>query len=333
MKTAYVVQQGGMVRRSGERLLVTSEGRVVAELRTDGLEQLVVVGNPTVTTQAIDLLVSRGVDTVLLATTGRFRARIGGAASGNVRLRLAQYALGGDAARSAQWVRAVVRGKIRNQRALLQKAARRQADERLAAAVKAMGAAMLGVEGAADVDVLRGLEGAAAAAYFKAFGALLHGDAFEFAGRRKRPPPDPINALLSLGYTLLAQRVQAAAEIVGLDPLLGVLHVPQANRPGLVLDLMETFRAPLVDALVVAAVNKGAIRPGHFDHAGAGEPVVLRREGMRTFVELFARRLEREVIDPGTGLRLAYRLVLTEECRRAARFLLDGTPLECFAVR
>ena len=333
MNTAYIVQQGGMLRREGERLVVWSAGRAVSKLPVTGLEQLVVVGNLALTAEAIDLLVGHGVDTVLLTSTGRYRARIGRAPAGNVRLRLAQYALAGDATRCLCFAAQVVRAKVWNQRAFLQRIARRSEDPRLPPAIDALAAALEGLSTATTLDEVRGYEGAAAASYFRAFGASLIGAGFSFDVRRRRPPPDPVNALLSLGYTLLLRRVESAAAVVGLDPFLGVLHAPEAGRPSLALDLVEPFRAPVVDALVVAALNKGAIRPDHFEGEGPEAPVSITREGLRTFVGLFARRLEREIRDPALGRRLPFREVLVEQARRFARFVSGAPSFEGFTAR
>jgi CRISPR-associated protein Cas1 len=324
VNTAYVVLQGGALRREGERLVVLSRGQPPTTLQTQGLEQLVIVGNPTLSCEAIDLLASQNIDTVLLTTNGRYRARIARSPAGNVRLRMAQYALVGDGARCLPAARALVLAKIGNQRAFLLRVARKRTEPRLDVATRAMSAAATGAGLADSLDELRGFEGAAAAAYFKAFGAALLDDRFHFDSRKRRPPPDPVNALLSLGYTLLLRRMESAAAIVGLDPFLGLLHTPEAGRPSLALDLIEPYRTPMVDALVVAAINKGAIRPDHFEDAGAGEPVVVTREGTRAFVSLFAKRLEREVLDPATGKRLPWRALFVEECRRLARYVLDG---------
>lgn len=156
--------------------------------------------------------------------------------------------------------------------------------------------------------------------------------------RRRRPapscsPPDPVNALLSLGYTLLLRRIESAAAVVGLDPFLGALHAPEAGRPGLALDLMEPFRAPLVDALVVAAINKGAIRAEHFERLDQESTVAIASEGLRAFVALFSRRLERAIVHPSSGTRMPYRDAIIEECRGWARFVLGRPELVCFAPR
>jgi CRISPR-associated protein Cas1 len=334
VRTVFVVQDSGVLRREGARIIVQSGKEVLARLQTEELEQLVVVGDLTLTPAVIDLLAQREVDTVLLSRHGRFRARVGRSATGNVKLRLTQYALAtGGLERKIALAKGFVAAKVHNQCALLSRGTRRSDDPRLPRAIAAMQAVLLQVPEAATMDELRGLEGAAAAAYFKAFGALLKAEGFAFEKRSRRPPMDPVNALLSLGYTLLAERIRGAVETVGLDPELGVLHEPENGRPALVLDLEEEFRAPVVDALVVAAINLGAIRPEHFEDAGAGEPVVVRREGLRQFFTLFGRRLERKVKPSPAEDRLSFRGILLRQAQAVGRYCLKGEPYAGFVVR
>lgn len=334
MKTAFVIQDAGVVRREGARLVVEAGREEKGRLATESLEQLVVMGEVTLTPAAIDLLVERSIDVVLLTRRGRFRARVGRGATGNVQLRLAQYALAtGPDARRLELARAFVAAKVANQRVLLLRQARRAEEARFGAAARAMQACLAQVPGAATPDQLRGIEGAAASAYFRAFAWAFTEPAFAFERRTRRPPLDPINALLSLGYTLLLERVRGALEAVGLDTELGLLHAPQGGRPSLALDLMEEFRAPLVDALVVAAVHMGSITPEHFEDAGPGEPVVVRRDGLRRFAQLFGRRLERRVRPPGSEERVTFRHLMFRQAQALARAISGEQSYRGYVVR
>jgi len=188
-----------------------------------------------------------------------------------------------------------------------------------------MKATLARLETADTLDAVRGCEGAAAAAYFRVFGCLLTGGDFSFDGRNRRPPMDPVNAMLSFSYILLANTVEAAVQVVGLDPYLGTLHAPEPGRPSLVCDLQEEFRAPLVDAMVVAAVNRGMLEPGDFEEGAAGEPVTMKREAVRALVRMFERRLSRPVRYDPVGKRLPYRMIVEQQVRCMARAVLgDG---------
>lgn len=324
-RTAYVVQTGATLRRDGTRLHVYVGKKREAELVTHDMSQLVLMGNVLLTPAVIDLLLERGIDTVLLTVHGRYRARIVGTGTSHVTLRLAQYDRFRDAWGALEVAKAIVRGKITNQRTFLLRGAREGRNpSKLRASTVAMRATLSRLEGAMSLDEVRGCEGASAAAYFRVFGELLTGEGFRFDGRNRRPPRDPVNCMLSLGYTLLANVVEAAVHVVGLDPYLGALHAPEPGRPSLVCDLQEEFRTPLVDALVVAAVNRGTVDAGDFEEVGEGEPVLMKREAVRAYVKAFERRLSRPVWYEPWGKRLPYRSVVEQQVRLLARAILEG---------
>lgn len=327
MRTLYVAHDGAVLRREGERLRAIAKGELLSETPVRGLRQLVLVGSITLTPPALDLLVRSGVDTVFLSHRGRYRGRLVGVGSTHVHLRLAQYALATDPPRALAAARAIVAGKIANQRALVLRHARRHGtSDRMHAARSALAILRERVARAETIDVARGVEGAAAAAYFRAFGDLIRVPEMSFPGRNRRPPMDPVNALLSFGYTLLSNVVEAALQIVGLDPFLGTLHAAATARPSLVCDLVEELRAPVVDALVLAAINRRAIRLEDFEDLGPDEPVVLKRETIRWFVTLFERHLDRGAHYEPFGKRLAWRDVAEQQARRYARFVLGDAP-------
>lgn len=144
---------------------------------------------------------------------------------------------------------------------------------------------------------------------------------------------DPVNALLSLGYTLMANAVEAAVHVVGLDPFLGALHAVETGRPSMVCDLEEEFRAPLVDALVLAAINQEWIEPQQFEHGAEGEPVVMKPEAVRQMVRLMERRLNKVVRYEPTGQRLSYRSIIEQQARAMARALLRGQTYAPYRAR
>ncbi len=333
-RTVYISRDGAIVRREGERLRVFARREHVTDLPVHDVAQLVVIGNVTLTPAALDLLVRRGIDAVLLSHHGRYRARFVSGISGNVRLRLAQYGALTDATRTLSLARCLVAGKIANQRALLQRHARRHGSTHgLRVAVKSMKAARIRADLVDTLDAVRGCEGSASAAYFRAFPELVRATGFRFDGRNRRPPLDPVNALLSLGYTLLSNVVEAAVRVVGLDPYLGALHAPEAGRPSLVCDLVEELRAPVVDALVVAALNQQAFKPDDFDQPLPDEPVVLPPETLRWFVTLFERRMSRTTLYQPLGKCLSWRHVAEQQARAFARHLLGGEDYVPYRMR
>ena len=332
MKTAYVVEEGAIVRRAGERFEVLKRGEDKAVLPTYDLEQLVLMGNVTLTPAAIDLAVERGIDVVMLSWRGRFRARIGGGLSSHVKLRVAQVNAFASEYGQCATAKQIVRGKVDNQRTLLLRHARRYEDgAKLANAIVAMRATGRRLEDASTMDQIRGCEGAAASAYFGVFGSLLRASGMVFARRSRRPPLDPVNAMLSFGYTLVLAQVVSAINIVGLDPYLGALHEPLPGRPSLACDILEELRAAFVDPLVVAIVNKGALGPEDFEGGGPDEGVSMKREARRWFLELFERRLARST--PYKGKSQPWRTVILEQARAMARHVLGVEVYEPYRVR
>ncbi len=333
-RTVYVTSAGAVVRRSGERLVVWSRKQKLAEIPFAEIADLVLMGNVTLTPAVLGTLVDRGVETVLLSHAGRYRGRIVGGASSNVRLRLRQYDLHRDEPATLALAKRIVIGKTHNQRAMLQRHVRRHGGtDALDAAIRALLAAAARTELAETLDEARGCEGAAAAAYFRVFGELLRNDDFTFEGRTRRPPLDPVNALLSLGYTLLFNVVEGAIRTVGLDPWLGTLHAPLAGRPSLACDLVEELRAPIVDALVVSAINHRAFAKTDFEDAGPGEPVVLPPATVRWLVTLFERRMERRTAYEPLGLKLAWRQIVEHQARAYARHVLGDGAYEPYRMR
>ncbi len=335
MKTAYITEQGATLRRDGAVLQVWTGKKRRAELLVHDLDQLVLMGNIMVTPAVLDFLIAERVDTVFMSIHGRFRGRLLHEHSKNVRLRLAQYKQLDDAAVALGVAKRIVRGKLLNARAFFLKAARRQGgSEDLAQAASRLLAMAERLEQMASLDQVRGCEGRASAVYFGVFNALLRNPDFSFSGRNRRPPLDPVNVLLSLGYTLLANAVETAVQIVGLDPYLGALHDVAYGRPSLVCDLMEEYRSVIVDPMVVACINQRSFSPEDFEGGGDGEPVQIRRAAMRWFVELFERRIRGQIFYPPRGQRLTYRQVIEEQVRHFARTLLGtDAAYEPFLIR
>jgi CRISPR-associated protein Cas1 len=335
MKTAYVTEQGATLRRDGPVLQVWTGKKRRAELLVHDLDQLVLMGNILVTPAVLDFLIAERIDTVFMSIHGRFRGRLLHEHSKNVRLRLSQYKRLDDAGFARTVAKRIVAGKISNARAFLMKAARRQGGtEELAVAAARLRAMVERLDEMETLDQVRGCEGRASAVYFGTFGALLKNPEFSFTDRNRRPPMDPVNVLLSLGYTLLANAVETAVQIVGLDPYLGALHEVAYGRPSLVCDLMEEYRSVIVDPMVVACVNQRSFSPDDFENAGEGEPVAFKRPAVRWFVELFERRMRNQILYPPRNQRLTYRQVIEEQVRAFARHLLGTQEVyEPFLVR
>lgn len=241
-----------------------------------------------------------------------------GLATQNVDLRRQRFLRFGDEAFALPLARQLVRAKILNQRALL----RRNARGNLNAALAELQNLASATATAPNRNVLMGLEGRAARVYFTMLAEALREQlkpAFALEGRNRRPPRDPVNALLSFGYSLLLRDAWSAVAGVGMDPIYGFFHVLRPGRPALALDLMEPFRPLIADSLLLRVVNSREIRESHFVSALGG--VYLSDAGRKSFVGAYERRLNEAVTHPLFGYRISYRRVLELEARIIARVL------------
>ncbi|PJF46319.1 MAG: CRISPR-associated endonuclease Cas1, partial [Candidatus Thermofonsia Clade 3 bacterium] len=242
----------------------------------------------------------------------------------NVALRMAQYRAAFDPARSLALARSFVAAKIRNCRTLLM---RNHADPP-AEAIASLLQLSKDAQAAPGLPALLGIEGNAGRIYFGAFAGMLKprhapsDDAmwrFDFEGRNRRPPRDPVNALLSFAYSMLVKELAVTAQVIGFDPYLGFYHQPHYGRPALALDVMEEFRPLVADSVVLTAVNTGVISPDDF--VASGPAVALTSAGRKKFIQAFESRLSSEITHPIFGYRISYRRVLEVQLRLLGRAL------------
>jgi CRISPR-associated protein Cas1 len=349
MAILYVTEQGATLTKSGARLIIEKQGRQIQWVHAFKVEQVVLLGHISLSPAAIAFLLQEGIDTVFLSYYGKFRGRLISQFGKNIELRRLQFEKFGDAQIALTLAQACVQGKIYNCRILLRRQNQGLNLEAVTEAVhklRRLGAQVLTAE---SLDSLMGFEGAAAAAYFGCFNHLIKVEDIIFAGRNRRPPRDPANVLLSLGYTLLANAIQTQVHIAGLDPFLGCLHQVDYGRPSLVLDLMEEFRPVLVDSLVLSLINKRIIqntdffRPEEREPAAFGfaeqenikeqYPILLAHTGMKKFINQFEARLQQKVLYLPKGQRLSYRDICLEQVRLLVRSLQEGTPYVPFTFR
>jgi CRISPR-associated endonuclease Cas1/CRISPR-associated protein Cas4 len=320
----YVQEQGARVTKSGDRLRVVLGEKTVAEARLMELSHLAVYGRVQVTTEALSELLARDVPTCFFSFGGWFRGMTRGF-SRNVELRMAQHRVAQDEARSLAIARAVVHGKVLNQRTLLRRNATGDVEPALDELRRLANAATC----CAGADALLGIEGAAAKVYFAHFTTMLKAGeggvrSFDFATRNRRPPRDPVNALLSFAYALLTKDLTVTAEVVGLDPQVGFYHRPRPGRPGLALDLVEEFRSIVADSVVIGVVNNEEVRPSHF--VARGGACNLTPHGRKAFIAAYERRMDTLVRHPRFGYSIAYRRVLEVQARLLARHLTGELP-------
>ncbi|WP_437635820.1 CRISPR-associated endonuclease Cas1 [Sorangium sp. So ce854] len=317
----YVQEQGARVGLAGERLVIHSRAGGQTEARLSNTSQVALLGNVQISTQAMRALLERGIPLCLMTYGGYYLGRATGLESRNVELRVAQHRAAADEAFCLSFARGVVVSKIKNARTMLR---RNHAAPELPVLSELEQLARKAAE-APSLASLLGLEGTAARVYFGAFPGMLKGTdevngAFDLDGRNRRPPRDPVNALLSLAYALLAKELAVTLGTVGLDPLLGFYHQPRFGRPALALDLMEEFRPIVADSVVVAVINNGVVAPDDFQRFGGA--VALKPAGRKKFLLAYERRMDQLVTHPVFGYRISYRRVLEVQARLLARVLL-----------
>ncbi len=319
MPTLYVVEPGARIEKEYHRLLVTKGDDVLLRVPLRHVTQVVLVGRVGVTTPALHALLRAEVSLLLVRRTGKLTGRLLPPTLRNLPLRQAQYRRNDEPRFCLEVAQAIVTGKLRNQRVLALRILRHR-PEADRTPLEALYAAEEQVAGASNLDTLLGFEGSGARAYF-----AIYQQAFDptwgFTRRVRRPPGDPINALLSLGYTLLGHALMTALEAAGLDPYLGFFHAEKYGRPALALDLVEEFRAPFVDSLVMVLVNRRMLQMDDF-RPGREGGIYLEDRSLRLFLHEFGDRLESEVTPAGLGRALSYRKIFEVQARRMANVIL-----------
>ncbi|HIQ02788.1 MAG TPA: CRISPR-associated endonuclease Cas1, partial [Anaerolineales bacterium] len=318
MATLYVIEQGARIEKEYWRLLVVKHDEVLLAVPLGRVSEVVLVGRVGATTPALLMLLDAGIPLSFVSRTGRLRGRLTPPSPKNLSLRHAQYDRARNPAFCLEVSRAIVDGKLRNSRALVYRI-RRSRPEIATHLLERIEQAVAAVAQADDLDTLRGIEGSAAKAYFAVLRGALRPE-MTFEKRTRRPPRDPANALLSLGYTLLTQNLMTACEVVGLDPYDGFFHADKYGRPALALDLVEEFRGPVVDSVVRLVVNKRMLGPEDFV-GGRDGGIRLSRRGLRKFLEQYTHRLNTEIIHPYYGRRLSYQKVFEVQARLMAKVI------------
>lgn len=319
----YVQANSASVRKAGETLEVSVEDKKVSTARLIDVSQLVLMGNVYVTTPTLHELMRREIPISWHSFGGWFLGHTIGNGHKNVELRTAQYQGSFDEQVCLRIARALTRAKIQNCRTLMRRNWRgsESVDDLMADLKRDIDQS----EHARNLEPLLGIEGQAAARYFRHFRYLLKRDEeadfqFDFTTRNRRPPTDPVNALLSYAYSLLTRTWTVTLAAVGFDVYRGFYHQPRYGRPALALDMMEPFRPLLADSTVLTAINNGEVRPTDFISAAGS--VNLAPDGRKRFIAAYERRLSQEITHPLFGYRISYRRVLEVQARLLGRFLL-----------
>ena len=318
----YVHTQGAVVGKSGGQLEVKQKGQVLQKVRLMEISHLALFGNVQVTAQAVQELCDRDIPICYFSYGGWFRGITNGMGHKNVELRCRQY-LGAMTPETALSIsRRLVFGKIKNSRTLLRRNHREPPPSILPELNRLAERALT----APSLETLLGIEGAAARTYFSEFRGMIKTESldFDFRGRNRRPPKDPVNAVLSFLYAMLIKQATITALTMGFDPYLGFYHQPKYGRPALALDLVEEFRPLIADSVCLTLINNGELGPEHF--ITRGDATALTQNGRRRVIEAYERRMDTLVTHPLFGYAVSYRRVLEMQARLLSRHLLGELP-------
>jgi CRISPR-associated protein Cas1 len=325
MGTIYITQDDAFIGKTDERLTVRASKKTLLDVPMIKVDGVVVLGRATVSPAAVIELLERKIPLSFLTGTGRYLGRLEPELTKNIFVRSAQWKAIAPSQQALHLVRGFVRGKLKNYRNALLRDQREFPNLNLHSALTQLEQAIAPIEKTTSIDSLRGLEGAGSAAYFGSFNQLIRAQGFQFEARRRRPPTDPVNALLSLGYALLRHDIQSAVNLVGFDPYLGYLHVERYGRPSLALDLMEEFRPLVVDAIVLSGLNRRMLSPEDFTTEPLSRAVSLTPEGLRTFLRLYEQKKQSKFKHPVLQTQCTYQEAFEVQARLLAKYLLGET--------
>ncbi len=349
MSVVYILEQNASVAKEGNRLVVKKDGAVLHSIQTFKVDQVVVLGNVFLTPSAIKHLLYNEIDTTFMTVHGKYIGRLQPLHSKNILLRRQQFQRADDATFSLQTAKMIVKGKLTNMRTLLMRLNRSREALDVSDQILAIRMMMDKVDNAESFDSLMGYEGRSSTLYFEGFSQSILSEELTFSKRIRRPPTDPVNAMLSLGYTLLFNGVMAMVNMAGFDPYLGFLHSTEYGRPSLALDLMEEWRTVIIDTLVLSIINLKVLGKEDFtikaplesepandveedqpdvdmdDGAKAAErpalPVVLTDAGFRKYITQFERKMSQKIQYPLNGQMLTYRDCIKEQVYHFARYI------------
>lgn len=317
LRTLYLMEQGAELAKENERFLVRKGGACLADIPVMKVDQILAFGNVRLTTPAMQFCLMEDIPIFLLSSRGRYYGVIESSSRDKVSLHREQFLRASDPKWTLNVSRELMRGKLSNTRTLLQRIVRRGSVlQRVQAAGDVLKKIIGQLDGARSLEELRGYEGAAAAQYFAVWPELV-GEAWGFEGRKRQPPPDPVNSLLSFGYTILFYNIYSLLRVHGLHPHIGIYHALRDGHAALASDMMEEFRAPIVDATVLSLIHRKQVHPQDFQWPQeTGLPCLLTDQARQRVTHAFEAALNRPIAHPDAAERCDYRRAIALQIRR-----------------
>ncbi len=330
MATLYLMEQGTTLYKEHQRLIVQISEKTKLEIPLRDVERILVFGNIQLTTQVINACLQENILILFVSPQGQYRGHLWSLESIHLHNELVQLERWKFLPFQLYVSKAIVEGKLINSKQLLMRLNRKRKLPEIEKAILGINSDIKALDSVDNIDSLRGYEGISAARYFPAFGQLITNSNFPFCQRYRQPPTDSVNSLLSFGYTLLFNNVLSLIIAEGLSPYLGNFHYGEDKKPYLAFDLMEEFRSPIVDSLVLKTLNSNIFKPDDFECVNSEGAIYLKASARRIFCEQFEKRMNEEISHPDLQSPVSYRYAIQLQIRRYKRCLLSSVPYESF---
>ncbi|WP_448516983.1 CRISPR-associated endonuclease Cas1 [Pseudothermotoga sp.] len=321
----YITEQGAILSKDQGKLLVSKDGKIVAEFPLKKVEKVNLMGNISMTPHVINYFLDNKIEVVFMSQYGKYRGKLYTNEYRNVLLRLKQYERSLDESFRIRIAKAIVMGKLRNCYDYLVSRSKSLPRGVLSEEMASVRSVMEKLTQADTLEQIMGLEGIGSKYYFQAFAKLIKNEEFKFEKRIAHPPKDPINAMLSLGYSLLYNEIEAAMNAVGLDPYLGNLHTIDVSKKSLLFDLTEEFRNIVVDSFVVNLVNKDEITPNDFERVEE-DVIYFTKDALKNFIAKFEARLNTKMRYHLDNEENYMRTIFEKQARHYAKVVLGEEP-------
>jgi CRISPR-associated protein Cas1 len=328
MAVLYLTEQGAVLRKKSKTLVVDKAGEVLLEVPEFKVERVLIFGNIQITTQAVAFLLESGIETSFFTMNGKLKGKLTPLETKNVYLRLYQYKRYQNEDFKLRHAQRIIEGKIKNQIVLLQRYQRNHPEVDFTLSIDRLQEAINTLQIKKKVSTVLGVEGAATAVYFETFGKMFRKE-LKFDGRSRRPPKDPVNALLSFGYTLITNEILSLLSGMGFDPYIGYLHAIDYGRPSLALDLVEEFRHPIVDRLVLSSFNKEVFDAEDFEEKEDG--VFLKENSRKTFFLHYERSLQQHFQYEDSEVN--FRQLFKKQAQKLAQVILKNEQYSPFLLK
>ena len=318
MAILYITQQGAVLHKTGNQVIVKKNREILQEIPIVHLDEVVIFGNGHITTPAMGYLMNKSIPVSFLSSQGKYKGKLQPRYAKDTLIRQRQYAVAAEPQQCLELAKGFVHGKLTNSIRFCQRQRTRNGD--VQSAIASVRQTLGKLESAQNLESLLGYEGAGAAAHYRAFRQFLAHN-WNFTTRQFHPPPDPVNAMLSLGYTLLHNHVYTFINVVGFDPYCGYFHQPKHGHAALASDLMEEFRTIVVDGYVLSLVNNNRVRPEDFEQTNKG--IRFTKAALDRFLRGYYGRMQQTFQHPTRNEKTTYLRCIELQVRHLARVITD----------